>query len=92
MRKIWDKIVELLSRVPYDKWLHFIGGLLVACLLVITFGLPGWAGLVGAVVAGIAKETFDWCTTREVDGWDFVATCCGGVVVLVFWLLHVAIF
>jgi uncharacterized membrane protein YeaQ/YmgE (transglycosylase-associated protein family) len=92
MRKIWDAIVRFLCRIPYDKLWHLIAGLIVAALLVIGFGLPGWAGLVGAIVAGVAKETFDYCTTKEVDGWDFVATSAGGVVILLLWLLHQALF
>ena len=32
MRKIWDKIVALISKVPYDKLLHFIAGLVIGVI------------------------------------------------------------
>ena len=89
MRKIWDFIVGLLYKVPFDKWLHFWGGLLAASFVCIALGWPGWAGLLGAGLAGAAKEAFDWFTTKVVDWKDAVATALGGVVILAFWLLHV---
>lgn len=87
MRKLWDKIVALLLRVPIDKWLHFIAGMVVAAVCVITFGWPGWVGFLAAVVAGLAKEAFDWYTTKVVEWKDGVATAIGGLVILVLWLL-----
>lgn len=30
IRKIWDAIVSFISKVPYDKLLHFVAGLIVA--------------------------------------------------------------
>lgn len=88
MRKIWDWIVALLQKVPFDKWLHFGAGLLVAAFIVISIGWPGWAGLIAAVLVGAAKEVFDWLTTKKVEWLDGVAAALGGVVILCFWLLH----
>ena len=88
MRKIWDWIVAQFLKVSVDKWLHFIAGLLVAAFIVIAIGWPGWAGLIGAVAAGLLKEAFDWVTTKKVELWDGIATAAGGLVVLFFWLLH----
>lgn len=88
LRKIWDAIVGLLYKVPFDKWLHFGAGLLAAAFCVITLGWPGWAGLLGAVAVGAAKEVFDWFTTKVVDWLDAVATIAGGAVVLGLWLLR----
>ena len=28
MRKLWDKLVALIYKVPFDKWLHFMAGLI----------------------------------------------------------------
>lgn len=30
MRKIWDKFVGWLYKVPFDKWLHYLAGLIIA--------------------------------------------------------------
>ena len=29
MRKIWDWLVGLITKVSYDKWLHCIAGLII---------------------------------------------------------------
>jgi hypothetical protein len=88
MRKIWDFIVGLLYKVPFDKWLHAGAGLLAASFFAIALGWPGWAAFLMAVALGGLKEAFDWFTTRVVEWLDLVATACGGAVVLVWWLLH----
>lgn len=44
MRKIWDKIVALISKVPYDKLLHFIAGVLIAAFFAIVW--PSGGGMV----------------------------------------------
>ena len=31
-RKIWDAIVSFISKVPYDKWLHAIAGLVIGVI------------------------------------------------------------
>lgn len=82
MRKIWDKIVALISKVPYDKLLHFIAGLVIAAFFCITLGMK--VCIVPAIVAGFAKEFFDNWTSDEVDWWDFVATVAGGLVIQIF--------
>lgn len=70
MRKIWDWIVALISKVPYDKLLHFIAGLLAV-----------------AIFVGIAKEAFDWATTKKVEWLDLLATAIGGLIIQAFVLL-----
>lgn len=81
-----------------DKANHFVAGVVVgdlaafACVLA---GMPQFSRLgaiVGAGVAGVAKESFDWYAnqrtvasgslpTHDVDLFDFVATLCGGLLV-----------
>lgn len=85
MRKIWDWIVALISKVPYDKLLHFIAGLLAAALAAITFHFR-WCIAV-AIFVGIAKETFDWATTKKVEWLDLLATAIGGLIIQAFVLL-----
>ena len=89
IRKIWDAIVSLISKVPYDKLLHFIVGLIVAAFFVISLKLAGWEALLVAVAVGALKELFDWLTTEKVEWWDAVATVIGGLVILIFWLLGI---
>lgn len=90
MRQLWDKLVQLLYKVPWDKWLHFFAGLIIAAFFAITFGMK--ACLVPAIIAGLAKELFDKKTTGILDWWDFGATCFGGLLIQLFVLLHLLIF
>ena len=89
IRKIWDAIVSLISKVPYDKLLHFIVGLIVAAFFVIALKWAGWEALLVAVAVGALKELFDWLTTEKVEWWDAVATVIGGLVILIFWLIGI---
>ena len=85
LRKIWDALVRLISKVPYDKYLHFIMGLLLTAAAYIFFGWK--ACIIPAVVAGLLKEAFDKWTTGQWDWWDFVATVCGGLIIQLFVVL-----
>ena len=88
IRKIWDAIVSFITKVPYDKLLHFIVGVIFAAFFVISLKWPGWAGLLMSVALGALKELFDWLTTKKIEWWDGIATAIGGLVILVFWLLN----
>lgn len=83
IRKIWDAFVRLLSKVEYDKWLHFIFGLLIAAFCYITLHIGFWSALPTLVFA-FAKEAFDKWTTGKWEWWDIVATCAGGIVIEIF--------
>lgn len=85
MRKIWNWIVALISRVPYDKWLHFIAGLIIATFFAIVLKMT--VCIVPVIFAGFIKEFFDKWTTQEWDWWDFVATCAGGLIIQLFVIL-----
>lgn len=89
IRKIWDAIVSLISKVPYDKLLHFIVGLIVAAFFVIALKWAGWEALLVAVAVAALKELFDWLTTEKVEWWDGISTVIGGLVILIFWLLGI---
>lgn len=86
MRKIWNKIVDWLLKVPFDKWLHFIVGVLIAAFFGITLHMGAWA-IVPAFFAGFIKEFFDKWTTDVWEWLDLLATTIGGVVITVFFLL-----
>ena len=66
-----------LPTLAHDKANHFIMGMLAYAVL-----LP-WcplAGLAAAVVAGAAKELYDWRSQTGTPEWmDFVATAAGGL-------------
>ena len=85
IRKIWDWIVALICKVPYDKLLHFIAGLIIAAFFGITLKMK--AAIVPVIFAGFIKEFFDKWTTEKWEWWDFAATCIGGLLIQVFILI-----
>ena len=64
-------------KIPYDKWLHFGAGLLVAILAGLAFNPV--LGLSLAILAGILKEIRDWFVYRGPDWRDALATWLGGL-------------
>ena len=85
IRKIWDAIVRFIYKVPYDKLLHFIVGLLVASFFNVSLGML--VCIIPALFAGVLKEAFDYWTTNQFDWLDLVATVAGGAVIQVFAVL-----
>ena len=85
MRNIWDKLVQLLNKIPLGKWLHFVAGLIIAAFFAITLGMK--VCLVPVIFAGFAKEFFDKWTIGTWEWWDFVATWIGGLLIQLFVLL-----
>lgn len=85
MRKIWDKLVQLINKIPLNKLLHFLAGLIIASFFAIIFGMK--VCLIPVIVAGFAKEFFDKLTTGTWEWWDLVATCLGGLLIQLFVLL-----
>ncbi len=66
-------------KVPADKQMHFIGGLVIAALLTPFIG--AYSILVVAIIA-LLKEIYDYLhkDIHTPDFWDFVATVLGGLV------------
>lgn len=85
MRKIWDKLVQLINKIPLDKLLHFLAGLIIASFFAIIFGMK--ICLLPVIIAGFAKEFFDKWVTGTWEWWDLVATCLGGLLIQLFVLL-----
>ena len=70
------------------KFLSFIGGTLVASMVVSATGLL-WAGLLAAFAAALAKEAFDLYKDGEPNWWDAVFVFAGGLSAtfgLFFWV------
>lgn len=67
-----------LNKLPHDKALHLIGGVVLFAVGHFFFGSAVGIGL--AVVIGLLKEIWDWYSKKGTpDGLDFVATAAGGV-------------
>ena len=66
-------------KVPADKQMHFIGGLVIAALLTPFIG--AYSIVVVAIVA-LLKEIYDYLhkDIHTPDFWDWVATVLGGLV------------
>ncbi len=66
-------------KVPCDKQMHFIGGLVIAALLTPFIG--AYSIVVVAIIA-LLKEIYDYMhpESHTADFWDWVATVLGGVV------------
>jgi hypothetical protein len=66
-------------KVPADKQMHFIGGLVIAALLTPFIG--AYSIVVVAIVA-LLKEIYDYLhkDIHTPDFWDLVATVLGGLV------------
>lgn len=78
------KIIEKLSEVAADKWLHFIVGMVIAQLTIALLMavqsdvfLAYGAGMAMALAAGFVKELKDG---SHADVHDFLFTLVGGVV------------
>jgi hypothetical protein len=66
-------------KVPADKQMHFIGGLVIAALFTPFIG--AYSILVVAIIA-LLKEIYDYLH-KEIhtpDFWDWIATVLGGLV------------
>ena len=85
IRKIWDALVKLIYKVPFDKWLHFMAGLIIAAFFNITLGVEGC--IKAALCAGVLKELFDLLTTDTAEWKDLLATVLGGLVIQLFVLI-----
>ena len=79
IRKIWDAIVRLISKVDYDKLLHFCAGLIIAAIFALPLHME--VCIVPVIFAAFIKEFFDLWTTDKWEWWDFGATCIGGLVI-----------
>lgn len=89
MKQIFDKIVGWLNGIGADKYKHFTLGAVIATAIIMALALfvPKWAAIAASVVtvavAAIGKEHID----EQADEHDIVATCLGGIIVCVTYLI-----
>ena len=77
LTKLYPSWLE--GKVPVDKFMHFISGLLIAVILTPFIGF--YSVLIVALIA-LAKEVYDYLhpDLHTADIWDWVATTLGGIV------------
>jgi hypothetical protein len=77
LAKLYPSI--LAGKVPVDKFMHFVCGLVIAALLTPFIG--AYSIVVVAIVA-LLKEIYDYLhkDIHTPDFWDWVATVLGGLV------------
>lgn len=63
--------------MPYDKKLHILCGLLLSLLIGVYNPIYG---LFAGVVAGVAKEVYDYYDYGLFDKYDMLATWAGAVI------------
>lgn len=89
MKQIFDKIIGWLNGIGADKYKHFTLGAVIATAIIMVLALfvPKWAAIAASVVtvavAAIGKENID----EQADEQDIVATCLGGMVVWIAYLI-----
>ena len=66
----------IIEEVPYDKKLHFGAGLGISLVVGIVTFVPLY-GLIAGVVAGFAKEVYDWHDYGKFDVKDMIFTWLG---------------
>jgi hypothetical protein len=76
------RLPTFLQKIPYDKRLHFLAGLLICIIASLTVN-PTY-GLAFAMTAGVFKEIYDWYDYGDPDVIDCLATWLGGGVWYVF--------
>lgn len=72
-------VQEFINKLPKDKLLHFIAGVMIYQS---TFWVIGYYSLALVVVIAIGKEVYDHYYNGTVDVLDAVATVFGGIVCL----------
>lgn len=79
MSNIAEKISNWLANIGYDKYLHFIAGLLITQIGAALLGSI-IIGFIIAVVVGIIKEIMDKYLGGDCNVYDFLATAIGAIV------------
>lgn len=82
MKKIFEKVLGWFRGIGIDKHWHFIAGETIAAFFAMVVGLE--VCILPVIVAGFAKEAYDFFRTYKLDWWDLSATILGGLVVQVF--------
>ena len=70
------RLPTIITKIPYDKKLHFIAGLLIS--LAVSIAINPTCGVLTAMAAGVAKEIKDYLDYGGPDVYDCLATWLGG--------------
>jgi hypothetical protein len=70
------RLPTFIQKIPYDKRLHFIAGMLIS--LIVSIAINPTCGLITSAVAGVAKEVKDYLDYGGPDVLDCLATWLGG--------------
>jgi hypothetical protein len=70
------RLPTFIPKIPYDKKLHFIAGLLIS--LAVSIAINPTCGLITSMVAGVVKEVKDYLDYGGPDVMDCLATWLGG--------------
>ncbi len=70
------RLPTFLQKIPYDKKLHFIAGMLIS--LAVSIAINPTCGLLTSMVAGVVKEIKDYLDYGGPDVIDCLATWLGG--------------
>jgi hypothetical protein len=71
------RLPTFLQKIPYDKKLHFIAGLLI--FLSVSIAINPTCGLITSIIAGVVKEVKDYLDYGGPDVIDCLATWLGGL-------------
>lgn len=72
------RLPTFIQKIPYDKKLHFIAGLLIS--LIVSIAVNPTCGLLISMVAGVVKEIKDYLDYGGPDVIDCLATWLGGLI------------
>lgn len=78
-----EKIFNWFGKIPADKALHFIAGLIIVAVIATFCPMVADHAWLAAVVLGFGKEIYDLFTDGHFDFVDFGATVLGGLVIQV---------
>jgi hypothetical protein len=70
------RLPTFIPKIPYDKRLHFIAGLLIS--LIVSIAINPTCGLLTAMIAGVVKEIKDYLDYGGPAEIDCLATWLGG--------------
>lgn len=75
-------VVNSLNKLPHDKALHFIVGVLIYA---VAHFISPVVGMVAVTIAAVGKEVYDYANRdrHTPDVWDAVVTVIGGVAGLI---------
>lgn len=73
---------DFIGNIGYDKWLHFIVGMMMFFIIWTLLGIPFTFPII--VTVAVLKEVYD-ARTSGFDKWDVVATA---ILPFIVWLIH----